>query len=364
LAGLSAAYRLKKLGHEVTVLEGSKSAGGRAMTIREPFSEGLHADAGGFRFRDDHHLVKSYARRFRLAIVPFYPTQGKFVTHIGGTLHSRMRWDPTQSQALPRKLTETEEWCFKQEQELQTYKFREGTNALPAAFSEQLGSRIRFNCSVASIEHDEQAVRVAFVNDGQPGELVADHLICAIPFSSLRRISLSPRVSPDKQRLIADLPYAAPCLVYLQVRTNFLRKLGFNGFALTDTLGEVWNLTFDHKAPVAILVSYTREQLGEYFASLDEPERIRTTINRMEALFPGISSHVERATSKCWGQDEWTVGAQSLTDKLPPSDVLIIRRPEGRLHFAGEHTARRQRGWMEGAIESGHRVAREIDQFT
>jgi monoamine oxidase len=127
-------------------------------------------------------------------------------------------------------------------------------------------------------------------------------------------------------------------------------------------VGEVWHLTFDQEAPVGIMVSYTRGQLGRYFAAMDESERVSTTIHRMEAIFPGITPQVERATSKSWGQDEWSVGAQSLTDKLPLSDMEIIRQPEGRLHFAGEHTAMRQRGWMEGAIESGHRAAREIDQ--
>ena len=36
-----------------------------------------------------------------------------------------------------------------------------------------------------------------------------------------------------------------------------------------------------------------------------------------------------------------------------------IVRPEDRLHFAGEHTSSWM-GWMEGALESGERAAREI----
>jgi len=34
--------------------------------------------------------------------------------------------------------------------------------------------------------------------------------------------------------------------------------------------------------------------------------------------------------------------------------------PEGRVHFAGEHTSPWS-GWMEGALESGLRAAREVD---
>jgi monoamine oxidase len=35
------------------------------------------------------------------------------------------------------------------------------------------------------------------------------------------------------------------------------------------------------------------------------------------------------------------------------------RKPEGRMHFAGEHTSIWS-GWMNGALESGRRAATEI----
>jgi monoamine oxidase len=34
-------------------------------------------------------------------------------------------------------------------------------------------------------------------------------------------------------------------------------------------------------------------------------------------------------------------------------------KPEGRIHFAGEHLSRYS-GWMQGALESGLRAVREI----
>jgi monoamine oxidase len=41
-----------------------------------------------------------------------------------------------------------------------------------------------------------------------------------------------------------------------------------------------------------------------------------------------------------------------------------LRAPYGRVHFAGAHTALRWPSFMDGAIESGHRVADEIDPGT
>jgi monoamine oxidase len=38
-----------------------------------------------------------------------------------------------------------------------------------------------------------------------------------------------------------------------------------------------------------------------------------------------------------------------------------VAPPEGRVQFAGEHTSVWIDGWMQGALESGHRVVREVN---
>ena len=46
LAGLAAAYELKKAGFAVTVLEARTRPGGRVLTYRDPFADGLYAEMG------------------------------------------------------------------------------------------------------------------------------------------------------------------------------------------------------------------------------------------------------------------------------------------------------------------------------
>ena len=53
MAGLVAAYELSKLGHDVTILEARTRPGGRVHTLREPFSDGLYAEAGAARIPDN-----------------------------------------------------------------------------------------------------------------------------------------------------------------------------------------------------------------------------------------------------------------------------------------------------------------------
>ena len=62
-----------------------------------------------------------------------------------------------------------------------------------------------------------------------------------------------------------------------------------------------------------------------------------------------------------WVGDPYSRGTWAV---LRPGQVhaawSALREPEGRVHFAGAHTALRWPSFMDGAIESGHRVAAEV----
>jgi monoamine oxidase len=66
------------------------------------------------------------------------------------------------------------------------------------------------------------------------------------------------------------------------------------------------------------------------------------------------------ARSLAWLTDSLALGAYAA---FAPGEVTAhwatLRQPVGRLYFAGEHTTVHQ-GYMEGAVESGQRVAEEI----
>jgi len=73
LAGLAAAFELIEAGYDVTVLEASDRPGGRVRTLREPFSQGLYAEAGATVIPDHHDFTMRYVRLFDLPLGPFAP---------------------------------------------------------------------------------------------------------------------------------------------------------------------------------------------------------------------------------------------------------------------------------------------------
>ncbi len=356
LAGLSAANRLINLGHKVTVLEADHQPGGRIKTLRGKFENGLFGDAGGFRFRDDHLFVRSYARRLALDITPFYPKSGNSVAYIAGLRMVRKPGLPVAAKQLPLHLSPTQQWIFAQENDYRTWKFVGGSDALPYSLARGLGGVLSCNAPVSLIEQDETGVRVRFSEGRRRHTLSADYAICTVPFSALDQISIQPPLSPMKKAVVETLPYASACLTYFEVKKTFLASLNLNGFAVTDTVGEVWNLTHGREGEKALIVAYSRDGTASCLAALGADERIRETARRLDAIFPGFPIAVESATSFCWNEQPWSRGAQSSTGHFK-GDGALIRTPEGRVHFAGEHTARWQPGWMDGAIESAHETA-------
>lgn len=85
IAGLVAAYELRRAGYAVTVIEARDRIGGRAWTIRgrdkvvqkdrpdqqANFSEGLYFNAGPARIPSSHHAILGYARRLGVTMETF-----------------------------------------------------------------------------------------------------------------------------------------------------------------------------------------------------------------------------------------------------------------------------------------------------
>jgi monoamine oxidase len=93
---------------------------------------------------------------------------------------------------------------------------------------------------------------------------------------------------------------------------------------------------------------------------MGDEARIAAVLGQIEGLFPGSSAYLKSSRTMAWLNEPLTQGGYLY---FPPGSVTAhwaaLRQPDGRLHFAGEHTAVCQ-GYMEGAIESGQRAAAEI----
>lgn len=84
MAGLVAAYELKRQGHEPLILEAQGRVGGRVYTLRAPFAYGLYAEAGAMRIPRAHNLTLEYCALFNLPMRPFVMGNPKGIVYVAG----------------------------------------------------------------------------------------------------------------------------------------------------------------------------------------------------------------------------------------------------------------------------------------
>jgi len=243
------------------------------------------------------------------------------------------------------------------------FKIQGGMDQLPEAFASHLSNKIHYGAEVINIKQNKNQVEVEYLQSGEKRVIQGDRLVCTIPFSVLKQIHISPPLSSLKQRAIQELPYHPMAKVILQTRSRFWIDQGLKGFANADFLGfgEVWDASLNQPGHRGLLVALIHGDQARRLSKMLEYKRIKWVIQHLEKLFPGLKNQVEGGATAMWLNDPWVRGAFNYY--LPgqvTSFYKLIPKPEGRIHFAGDHTSPFP-GWMQGAFQSAQRVVREIN---
>ena len=181
----------------------------------------------------------------------------------------------------------------------------------------------------------------------------------------VRFIDIQPSVSYGKQRAINELHYFSSTKIFFQCKTRFWENKPHRTHGLTLTDLPVRSIYFPE--PTAgiqrgvMIASYTWESESRMWESLSPDERIKQAINYTAKIYPEITSQFEVGASFCWNDPQYFAGGAFAI--FAPGQMANLYhdmvKPEGRLHFAGDHTSF-EHGWIEGAIESGLREAMAI----
>ena len=349
LAGLSAGYELTRAGHDVKILEAQERPGGRVLTLRT-FEEGQYGDAGAARIPDNHEWTLRYVKEFNLRLLPFYPDAGVFAKIRRGR-REEVGWEEfadAVENTIGIELGESGRW----------HKIEGGNDHLPRAFAEKLAGKVVYGAVVSKVEQDAKGARVTFKRAGTAETLAADYVVCAIPFAVLGRVEFAPRLSERKTRVRDELTYELAARAFMQTRERFWERARWNGFAVADLPAEFWPSTFGQPGRRGVLQAYVRHHTATNWAKKNEAERLDAALTLTEQAVPGVRASYERGAVKCWGEDQWAGCAW--THPSGPQ-LVAVNAPEGRIHFAGEH-ASVYASWMNGALESGNRAARAVDE--
>jgi monoamine oxidase len=242
-----------------------------------------------------------------------------------------------------------------------------GTDLLASAFYEPLQHHIRFGCEVKAVEQDGNAVTVHFKTETGRNRVLGDYAVCALPFSVLRNVEMITPLSRRKQRAIRQLAYSASTKVLFQCRRRFWEEdEGIVGGSTCTDLPIRRMVYPSHSDPTTprgvLLASYTWGQDAARWGAMDPETRLEEALEDVAKIHLRVLEDFEVGASHAWYEDRWARGAFALFNPEQQTELQAdIVKPEGRIHFAGEHCSL-YHAWIQGALESGIRAAKQIHE--
>ncbi len=205
---------------------------------------------------------------------------------------------------------------------------------------------------------------------GRSTEVRADRVVLALPFTTLRDVDYGrARFSSRKDAAIQQLGMATNAKLTLQFARRTWRLDGYDGYIETDRIpGDTWDTTVNQPGREGILVVYSGGRRGATYPTTHAhgpaPAAVaRETVARLAAIYPNlVRDFTGRAHLDAWVHNPWSHGSYAafLVGQYTRFPQRVRAGREGGVHFAGEHTDTDQQGYIDGAVRSGERVAREL----
>ena len=177
------------------------------------------------------------------------------------------------------------------------------------------------------------------------------------------RIEYSPTLPPERDQLTQRLPQGTLVKVTAVYDRPFWRDAGLNGTAVSYT-GPA-NVTFDDSPPdgsAGVIFGFVGGDEARHFMRRSPASRRAAVLANFTTYFGAQAAHPRSYFESNWTTEEWTRGCPVAI--AAPGTLLAygpaLRRPVGRIHWAGTETSTYWNGYMDGAIRSAERAAREV----
>jgi monoamine oxidase len=241
-----------------------------------------------------------------------------------------------------------------------SYRIEDGNDRLAMEFAKRVD--VRYGTPVDAVTQTDRGVQVIVRRGGATETLEGDRAVCTLPCPAIGRLLDDARLPRDKVRAIREQHYSRTVKVFLQTRTRFWLTGALSGYVTTDL--PIERLTPDPGGDAGARGALAAYPIGAYTATLErmgESERVTAALAQATRIFPELSQSFEGGVAHCWGLDPWERGSFALHTPGQIGFLETLARPEGRIHFAGEHTSP-WTGWMQGALESARRVVGELER--
>jgi monoamine oxidase len=241
----------------------------------------------------------------------------------------------------------------------QMFRFVGGSELLCRRLARELGPRVKLRTPVSRIVVGKSGVRV----ESRRYTVTAKRVIVAVPPVLAGRIRYSPGLPASRRQLTEAMPQGTLLKVTAVYDRPFWREMGLNGTAVS--LNGPVNATFDDSPPdgsPGVLFGFVGGDEGRRFRGQSKADRRAAVLKNLADYFGAAAMRPRAYFETDWPGAKWSRGGP--VGIAGPGVLLAhgpaIREPVGRIHWAGTETSNYWNGYMDGAIRSGKRAAREV----
>ncbi len=220
---------------------------------------------------------------------------------------------------------------------------------------------------VAMRERPDGSLACTFAWEKTYYDVVADHVCLAIPFTTLRDVDLRRvHLSALKRIAINNLELGTNAKLHMQFRRRIWNEEHYDGASYVQfPYEESWDVSAAQAGDYGILVGFPGGREGVLAAAAHGPAPraiAEKYVDELDRVYPGIAKlYTGVAYLDEWAHDPWHHGAYSYYGVGQYTQFAGIEPvPERNIFFAGEQTSYNDMGYINGAVISGQRAARQI----
>ena len=238
-------------------------------------------------------------------------------------------------------------------------KFVGGAWQISKLISDYLGENIILNSPVMAVEQHVDHVIVTC----KAQSYKAKNIIIATPPVLASKIHYTPQLSVKRAKLLQSMIMGAVIKVHLAYNKPFWRHQKLNGAVVaTDRAVSVVFDQSPQNESHGVLLGLIEGDYAVELSALDADTRRKRVIADYVYYFGHQAAHPLEYVEQDWLTEEWSQGGY--VAHMPPGAMTTygdcIREPFDRIHWAGTETATEWTGYLDGALQSGIRAAKEV----
>jgi monoamine oxidase len=248
----------------------------------------------------------------------------------------------------------------------QHYHIEGGNDQIATIIASDIGARLISATALVAIRQlSDGRFRLTFAQSSGQFDRAYDRVIIAIPFSTMRAgVDFSKAgFNPLKVQAINTLPMGLSCKTQLQFTQRRWYEVGCNSEIRLPAVGfnTTWDVTRGQPGKAGIFNFFAGDTQAIQAGEMDDNSLALLLMEQAAPLIPGLKDLWNGLMIKnAWQFNPWSYGSYSTYPPGYQTTVLgIEREPEGNCFFAGEHTES-QNGFLNSAVQSGMRAAREV----